>query len=186
MNEIWKHKETCFMDPDRVNKDWTETKIVILNSKILENLFTNSLKSNYASDIERQDDGMKKADGVVKMKLFKTIVEKMGCLERPLYYINQNGSVFHMIPSREFFRKFYDDLNIKFDYHVNFNVSEEEEQNDFNVEIILEQENKPLITFFIQVKFSGGEMSGKLSAKSRFELASDFNYVISKKSLSEE
>jgi len=46
MNEIWKHKETCFMDPDRVNKDWTETKIVILNSKILENLFTNSLKSN--------------------------------------------------------------------------------------------------------------------------------------------
>jgi hypothetical protein len=120
------------------------------------------------------------------MKLFKTIVEKMGCLERPLYYINQNGSVFHMIPSREFFRKFYDDLNIKFDYHVNFNVSEEEEENDFNVEIILEQENKPLITFFIQVKFSGGEMSGKLSAKSRFELASDFNYVISKKSLSEE
>jgi hypothetical protein len=186
MNEIWKHKETCFMDPDRVNKDWTETKIVILNSKILENLFTNSLKSNYASDIERQDDGMKKADGVVKMKLFKTIVEKMGCLERPLYYINQNGSVFHMIPSREFFRKFYDDLNIKFDYHVNFNVSEEEEQNDFNVQIVLEQENKPLITFFIQVKFSGGEMSGKLSAKSRFELASDFNYVISKKSLSEE
>jgi hypothetical protein len=36
------------------------------------------------------------------------------------------------------------------------------------------------------VKFSGGEMSGKLSAKSRFELAPDFNYVIAKKSLLEE
>lgn len=186
MNEIWKNKEFCFMDPDRVNKDWTESKIVILNSKILENLFTNSLKSNFASDIERLDDGMKLAGGVVKMKLFKTIVEKMGCLERPLHYINSNGAVFHTIPSREFFRKFYDELNIKFDYHVNFTVSEEEDNNDFNVKIILEHEERPLITFFIQVKFSGGEMSGKLSAKSRFELAPDFNYVISKKSLSEE
>jgi hypothetical protein len=186
MNEIWKNKEACFMDPDRVNKDWTETKIVILNSKILENLFTNSLKSNFASDIERLDDGMKLAGGVVKMKLFKTIVEKMGCLERPLHYINAGGSVFHTIPSREFFRKFYDELNIKFDYHVNFTVSEEEDNNDFNVKIILEEQEKPLITFFIQVKFSGGEMSGKLSAKSRFELAPDFNYIISKKSLLEE
>ena len=157
-----------------------------MNSKILENLFTNSLKSNFDSDIERQDDGMKLANGVVKMKLFKTVVEKMGCLERPLYYINSNGSIFHMIPSREFFRKFYDDLNIKFDYHVNFTVSEEEDNNDFNVKILLEQENEPLITFYIQVKFSGGEMSGKLSAKSKFELASNFNYLVSKKSLSEE
>ena len=186
LNEIWKNKEICFMDPDRVHKDWTETKIVILNSKILENIFTNSLKTNFASDIERLDDGMKLAGGVVKMKLFKTLVEKMGCLERPLHYINSNGSHFHMIPSREFFRKFYDELDIKFDYHVNFTVSEEEDNNDFNIKIILEQENKPLITFFIQVKFSGGEMSGKLSAKSRFELADDFNYVISKKSLLEE
>jgi hypothetical protein len=186
MNEIWKNKEACFMDPDRVNKDWIETKIVILNSKILENLFTNSLKSNFASDIERLDDGMKLAGGVVKMKLFKTIVEKMGCLERPLHYINAGGSVFHTIPSREFFRKFYDELNIKFDYHVNFTVSEEEDNNDFNVKIILEEQEKPLITFFIQVKFSGGEMSGKLSTKSRFELAPDFNYIISKKSLLEE
>jgi hypothetical protein len=186
MNEIWKHKEVCFMDPDRVNKDWSETKIVILNSKILENLFTNSLKSNFASDIERLDDGMKLAGGTVKMKLFKTIVEKMGCLERPLHYVNSNGTVMDIIPSREFFRKFYDETDIKFDYHVNFTVSEDEDNNDFNVKIILEQENKPLITFFIQVKFSGGEMSGKLSAKSKFELAPDFNYIISKKSLSEE
>lgn len=186
LNEIWKSKETCFMDPDRVSKEWNETKIVILNSKILENLFTNSLKSNFTEDIVRDEDGMKSSSGVVKMKLFKTIVEKMGCLERPLYFLNSNGSVFTMIPSREFFRKFYDEFNLKFDYHVNFTVSEEEDNNDFNVKLLLEIDEKPLITFFIQVKFSGGEMSGKLSAKSRFELASDFNYLISKKSLSEE
>jgi hypothetical protein len=33
----------------------------------------------------------------------------------------------------------------------------------------------------ISVKFSGGEMSGKLSAKYKFELSPNFNYQISKK-----
>lgn len=187
LNEIWKNKEICFMDAERVAKEWSEVKVVILNSKILENIFTNSLKSNHTEDIERLEDGFKKAGGVIKMKLFKTIVEKMGCLERPIHYINSNGSVFHMIPSREFFRKFYDELDVKFDYHVNFTVNtEDDDANDFKMKIILEQDSKPLITLLIEVKFSGGEMSGKLSAKSKFELASDFNYLISKKSLAEE
>jgi hypothetical protein len=31
------------------------------------------------------------------------------------------------------------------------------------------------------VRFTGGEMSGKLSAKYKFELSPDFNYIISKK-----
>jgi hypothetical protein len=34
---------------------------------------------------------------------------------------------------------------------------------------------------FIIVKFSGGEMSGKLSAKYKFDIADNFNYLISKK-----
>jgi hypothetical protein len=37
-----------------------------------------------------------------------------------------------MLPS--FFRNYYDDLTIKFDYHC-FQVSEEEENNDFNIKI---------------------------------------------------
>ena len=34
---------------------------------------------------------------------------------------------------------------------------------------------------FIIVKFSGGEMSGKLSAKYKFDITDNFNYLISKK-----
>lgn len=117
------------------------------------------------------------------MKLFKTIVEKMDCLERPVYYLGNKGAQFYQIPSREFFRKFYDELNIKFDYHVKFIVSKEEENNDFVIKLILEMDNEPLINMNIVVKFSGGEMSGKLSAKYKFELADDFNYKVSKKML---
>ncbi len=180
MNEIWKNKETCISDPERVTKEWYETKIVILNSKILENLLTTSLKTNNADDIKKINNGWKMASGTVKMKLFKNLVEKMDCLEKPVYYLGKNGDVFNLVPSRDFFRKNYDNLNMYFDYHVNFTVSEEEENNDFKVKLRLDLEDNNLIDMFIIVKFSGGELSGKLSATYKFKLADNFNYLISK------
>lgn len=186
LTEIWKNKETCFLDSDRVNKEWGETKIVILNSKILENLLSRSLKMNFSDGIEKLEDGFKLASGTIKMRLFKTLVEKMGCLERSTYYVNNNGTKFNMIPSREFFRDFYDDLDIKFDYHVKFEVNEEEEQNDFNIKVKLELDGKNLIDMIVSVVFTGGEMSGKLSAKHKFELASNFNYLLTNKTKSSE
>jgi len=187
MSEIWKMKDNCFMDAERVKKEWMETKIVILNSKILENILTNSIKTNHPEDIQKLDDEWKLSGGTVKMKLFKTLVEKMGCLERPVYFLGNNGNIFNMVPSREFFRKNYDDLNIKFDYHVNFNVNEEdEEMNDFNIKLKLDMDDSTLIDMNILVKFSSGEMSGKLSAKYKFDLADNFNYLISKKELGSE
>ena len=187
MSEIWKMKDNCFMDAERVKKEWMETKIVILNSKILENLLTNSLKTNHPEDIQKLDDEWKLSGGTIKMKLFKTLVEMMGCLERPVYFLGNNGNIFNMVPSREFFRKNYDDLNIKFDYHVNFNVNEEdEEMNDFNIKLKLDMDDSTLIDMNILVKFSSGEMSGKLSSKYKFDLADNFNYLISKKELGSE
>jgi hypothetical protein len=174
------------MDVERSFKEWMETKIVILNSKILENLLTTSLKTNFSEDIEKLDDNFKLAGGTVKMKLFKTLVEKMGCLERPLYFLGNNGNVFNMVPSREFFRKHYDDLKIKFDYHVNFKVSEEEDKNDFEIKINLELDEQTLLDMSIIVKFTGSEMSGKLSAKYKFDLTPNFNYLIAKKEMPSE
>jgi len=180
MSEIWKNRDNCFMDPERVYEEWMETKIVILNSKILENLFTTSLKSNFSDDIKKLDDGFKQAEGAVKMKLFKTLVEKMGCVERPVYYLGSNGNIFNYLPERDFFRKNYDDLTIKFDYHVNFTVSEEEESNDFKIKMKLELDGSKLLDMTIVIKFSS-EMSGKLSAKYKFDLSSNFNYIIATK-----
>lgn len=180
MNEIWKNREICFIDPNRVFNEWMETKVVILNSKILENILTTSLKTNFPEDIQRVENNLKLAGGTVKMKLFKTLVEKMGCLERPIYFLGNNGNSFNLIPQREFFRKNYDYINIKFDYHVNFEVNEEEENNDFIIKLILEMNDKELIKMNINVKFAGGEMSGKLSAKYRYDLSDNFNYIVSK------
>jgi hypothetical protein len=176
--EVWKNKENLFSDVDKVKKEWSEVKIVLLNSKILENLFTNSLKTQFPEDIVKEDDNYKKAGGTVKMKLFKVLVEKMGCLERPVYYLSNNGNQFTMVPSREFFRKHYDELNVKFDYHVNFeDISVE--NDDFTMRMKLDFQEKSLVDMFVTIGFSGGEMSGKLSSKYKFDIASDFNYIIS-------
>ena len=181
LSEIWKSKDNCFMDTERVVKEWMEIKIVILNSKILENLLTSSLKSNHADDIKKVEGDWKLAGGTIKMKLFKTLVEKMGCLERPVYFLGKSGDVFNMAPSREFFREHYDNLNIKFDYHVNFEVNEDEEMNDFLIRIKLELDDNTLVDMQVIVKFASSEMSGKLSAKYKFDIADNFNYLISKK-----
>lgn len=183
LNEVWKNRESCFMDLERVEKEWYETKIVLLNSKILENLLTSSLKTKFPEDVAREEgSNMKKSGGTVKMKLFKTLVEKMGCLERPVYFLGSNGSSFNLMPSRDFFRQRYDDMELKFDYHVSFDVAEEEEDNDFKIAISLELEGEELISMRISVRFTGGEMSGKLGAKYRYELADNFSYMVSKES----
>jgi hypothetical protein len=179
LSDVWKNKDSFFIDVDRVSKEWSETKTVILNSKIIENLFTNSLKTNFAEDIVKGDDRFKTAGGAVKMKLFKVLVDKMGCLERPVYYLSNNGNQFTLIPERNFFRKNYDDLKLEFDYHINFedvNV----EDDDFKMDIKLNLKEDLLLSMFMTVGFSGGEMSGKLSSKYKFELAPNFNYLISK------
>ena len=186
MSEIWKNRQSCFMDVARVEKEWYETKVVILNSKILENLLTSSLKTKFPEDVEKEEgSNMKKSGGTVKMKLFKTLVEKMGCLERPVYFLGSNGNSFNLMPSREFFRQKYDEMELKFDYHVSFDVAEEEEDNDFKIAISLVLEEEELIRMQISVRFSGGEMSGKLGAKYKYELADNFTYLVSKESSAE-
>jgi hypothetical protein len=180
LTEVWKHRDNCFMDPERVYSEWMETKIVILNSRILENLFTTSLKSNFPEDVKKLEDGLKLAGGTVKMKLFKSFIDKLGCEERPLYFLGNNGNIFNLLPSREFFRKNYDDMNIKFDYHVKFDVDEEEDNNDFKIKLVLELDDKKLLDMLVTIKFSH-EMSGRLTAKYKFNLSNNFNYMIATK-----
>jgi hypothetical protein len=180
MNDIWKKREVHLSNVDRAIEEWADCKIVILNSKILEHILTTSLKSNKSEEIQKLEDGYKKADGTVKMKLMKNIVDKMGCLERPTYYLSSNGNTFHQIPSREFFRKYYDDIDLLFDYHVKFERKEEEELNDFNIKIKLIVKEQELLNMSIIVKFSGGEFTNKLSAKYKFDIPENFNYLISK------
>jgi hypothetical protein len=76
------------MDTERVYEEWMERKVTILNSRILEN-FLKLFEGKFQRRYKKLDDGFKLAEGTVKMKLFKTLVEKMGSVETPVYYIGE-------------------------------------------------------------------------------------------------
>jgi hypothetical protein len=180
--QVWKNRDTCFMDTERVYKEWMEKKIFLLNSKILEHIFTESILKNYAGQVTKQDDGFKSTDGDIKMRLMKIIVEKLGCLERPMYFFSSKGNIMDFIPSRDLFRKYYDDFGVLFDYHVKMVVDpEDEEKNDFKIDIIVNLDGNKLLDLIISVNFSGGEMSSKLNSKFKFQPVTDFNYILSNK-----
>jgi hypothetical protein len=71
--------------------------------------------------------------------------------------------------------------DLLFDYHVKFQVSSEEENNNFNFKIKLILEEQELLKMSIVVGFSGGEFSGKLNAKYKYDIPDNFNYLINKR-----
>jgi len=181
MAAIWKNRDICFADPDKVFNEWMEEKVLVLNSRILEHLLTESLTKRAVGDIEKLDDGMKLAKGRVKMKLVKTIVTKLGCRNRNMFYLGNNGNIFTMVPTVKFFREGYEHLDVKFDYHVELTVKKEERKNDFQIRIVIELEGKPLMNCEVGVNFGRKEMSGHLSARYKFGMESDFNERIQEK-----
>ena len=183
MNNIWKEKDS-FVDFNKVFSEWVEIKNVILNSRILENLLTSSLKKNNSGEISKLENGMKNASGKVKMKFMKTIVNKLNCLERNTFFISKNSDEFYQIPSRGFFRKNYDQIDINFDYHVRFDRDPLIENSDkFIIKVKLITSKIDFLDLDIIIGFSGGEFSNKLSAKYKFNMPIDFNYRVSKLSI---
>jgi len=183
MAAIWKNRDTCFADPDKVFDEWMEEKVLVLNSRILEHLLTESLTKRAVGDIEKLDDGMKLAKGRVKMKLVKTIVTKLGCRNRNIFYMGNNGNIMNLVPTIKFWREAYDHLDVLFDYHVELTVKKEERKNDFQIKIIIELEGKELMSCEVGVNFGRKEMSGHLACRYKFGFASDFNETFQSKQI---
>lgn len=181
LDELWKNRLTTFSSVTDAEKDWSDKKMFLLNSKIIENLLTQSIKKNNLSDVKKIEDGFKKASGKIKMKLIKTLVEKLNCQERNIYYLGNKGNSFYVLPSRGFFREFYDNIDIKFDYHVKLIERDKFEDNNFRIKIKLELDENQLMDCFIIVKFSGSELGNKLSATYKFEPSDKFNYLVIEK-----
>lgn len=180
LNQIWENRSYTFNSVEAAEKDWSDKKSFLLNSKILENLLTSSILKNNPGEVKKLDSNFKLSSGKLKMKLTKAIVEKLGCSERDVYFLANKGNSFYVLPSREFFREFYEDIEIKFDYHVKL-IERTEEDNNFKIKLLIELDENKLMDCVITVKFSGGELSSKLSSTFKFEPADNFNFLLIEK-----
>jgi len=117
--------------------------------------------------------------------MFQSIVVNTNTMNQVVSKINDDSLSANVIESSGQFIKnsftfVYDDITIKFDYHVKFVVSSVEENNDFVIKVNMEIDGKPLMDCDIVVTFTGGEMSDKLSAKFKFKPTDTFNMLVSK------
>ena len=186
MREIWKNKEMCFKEVEKTDDKWKEVKKYVLNSRILEHLLTETLLSKDKGDIKKLKSGYKLASGRIKMKLIKNIVEKLGSTTRETYYLGNNGNNFIKMPNRHFFRKYYNDLDVTFDYHVKLNKETNEKKNpdeNFTIKINFYLDKKKLLDGTIEVRFGGGDITSKLSTRYKFNISDKFNLIISEKIL---
>jgi len=173
MSEIWKNSEE-HLSSDAI-EEWTELKLVMLNSRIIEHLISTSF-SQLDGRGETGDDKFTMADGRIKMRLMRLLVEQLGATERNVYYLNNNGNEFYRVPSKEWFRDNYDNFSVKYDLHTELVPSADDDKNDSNFRIRVSYQDEPLISMNLITKFSGGELSGKLNTKVQLDLADDFNY----------
>jgi len=177
MSLIYKSPEISFDNPSEVLNEWNEKKIFILNSKILEHLFTEVFKNIVDEDgVDRDDDNYIMATGKMKERLIKVILYLMDVEERELNYFHSDK--YYKIPPRSYFRSNFEDFQIKFDYHVELTPNEDEEQNDSQFRIKLNIKDKPLLDITLFTGWTGGEMSGKLSTKIKLEFSDDYNLSI--------
>lgn len=178
MSLIYKNQDICFDQPEQVTEEWNEKKIFILNSKILEHLFTETFRDLMGDDVDvsRDGDNYMGASGDMKERLMKVILDLLNVEERELNYFHSDK--YYKIPSRSYFRSNFEDFRIKFDYHVELTPSENEEQNDSQFRLKLDLGGKSLIDMILYNGWTGGEMSGKLSTKIKLEFSDDYNSTI--------
>lgn len=179
MNEIYKNSDITLENPEEVKKEWEEKKIFILNSRIIEYLITSTFEKMIDEEkLEKSDDGMIISHGKLKERLMKLILDIMKVSEKYLYYISNNGNKFYVLPSRNFFREKFDELEIHYDHHVELVPSDDEDDNDskFNMKLLLGDEE--LFTIDLMTKFSNKGISSSLSTKVKIEFDNRYNSKI--------
>lgn len=176
MSEIYKNAEDCFEDSEKVLLEWEELKTFLLNSKIIEHLYTESFRELDDEDIE--DGKYTIAGDSMKMRLLKLFIEMLNISEQDVYYFGNSGNEFNKLPGRQFFRDAYDRIEVKYDYHVDLTDIDLDEDKEGDFIIRYDLDGEPLAKLNLKNSWGGGEMSGNLSIKMTLDLNNDFNSLI--------
>lgn len=176
LNEIYKNASFCFKDPKDVINKWESAKLLILNSNILEHLHTEVINSFLGNTpVEKLEDGFIKADGKLKKRFIKTIVDMIGSTEKANYFVTTNSLL--RMPERDFFRNNTDNFELEYYFHTELTPDENIDNNTFNFSIRMKLNNEKFIDVIMATKMSGGEMSGKLSTKTSIDFSDKINFI---------
>lgn len=176
LSDVYKGKTKFIDNFVEIQTKWNEIQKDIIDSTIIEKMFIDSFKENKEDIVDSQTEGFYVAGGNLKNRLLKFIVELLGLSEMACYYFANNGNIIYTIPSKEIIRQNIEKFNIEFSFHVPLDTDDDSFDN---LKLILSVEDKEILNLSVKSKWSGGEMSGKLSSSIKFDIKDEFNYVIS-------
>lgn len=180
LNCIYKEGNTCIEKFEEVKNEWLEIKIMILNSRIIEHLYTESFKKIMGDDkLKKSDSGYYIANDKLKMRIIKTIADVLKMEEIDVYYFGTDD--YSKLPKRDFFRLNFDDIDVEFQYHVNLTPQDDEEDSDINdsqFDVNVKYKDELIFKSNLSTDFSGGELTHKLNTKVKVEFGDRFKNVM--------
>jgi len=171
MNDIWKDRKKSINNYQEVEKEWDETKKVLLNNRIIEDIIIGSIEELIEGEIKKDENKFIIANNKIKSRLLRLILDIISVEDIDVYYAG--SSSFYHLPSKKWFRDNYNRLTVKYDYH-----QELSDDNDSQFDIRIELDEKPLMDLEIRTGFTSNEMGNKLSSKIKINYTSNFNQKV--------
>lgn len=180
LSDMFNSKNVALTNYEKLKKEWYDIKNVLLNSKILQHLFTESfnlLDTNETKETLVDDDKYTKASDKLKITILRSFLDIIKADELSKLYFNKTDC--YMIPPKQYFRDNLDKIDVYYDMHNS--VSDDIDittKNEFGFKVKLYINSDFLADMFIAVGFGSKEMNGKLSAKSNLVLPKNFNFLL--------
>lgn len=180
LSEIYKREE-LFKDYEDFRYKWEEIKTNILKSQIIEHVYSESLKELIDYDV-KPTSKYTIAENKVKMKMVKLLAETLDLKESTSYYFSKSGEEYTKLPSRQFFRDSYEELDVKYDIHVDLtdiNIDDEDNTDNTDNDFTIRYDLNDIPMFKINVNYSWTkEMKGTLKSKMTIDINNDFNDIV--------
>jgi len=168
--EIYDNKETTMENSTEFDSKWNDIKDEFLNSRILEHLFINQLKTIGNDGLYYMIDGVryKTSTGAFKNNIISFLLDKiLNTGGKDIYFFSDNGKSWTFIPSSTVI---LEDENVQALYRYHADLGDDVTDFELDIWIGRNEENKVQKMLLGQMYFNWfGEMSNKLKCKLSFD-----------------
>jgi len=170
LKKIYKNREETMENVQSFDEKWNEAKDEFLNSRILEHLFIEQLKSMGNDGLYYMIDGVryKTSTGEFKNNIIQFLLDRILCTAgKEIYFFSDNAKNWTFIPSS---KVLLEDENVQALYRYHSELGDEDVEFELDIWIGKSEEEKVQKMLLGKMCFDWfGEMSNKLKCKLSFD-----------------
>jgi hypothetical protein len=170
LKEIYDNRQEIMEDVAAFDTKWANAKDEFLNSRVLEHLFIEQLKTMGNDGLYYMIDGVryKTSTGSFKNNIIQFLLDKILCTGgKETYFFSENGKNWTFIPSS---KVILEDDNVQALYRYHADLGDDNTDFELDVWIGRSEENKVQKMLLGKMHFNWfGEMANKLKCKLSFD-----------------